>query len=172
MPRPFLLVLLFSLLSTLTGCAQDLGWASVTRAIRAQYPGVEPISTDTLAARLRGRAAERPVLLDVRKEAEYRVSHLRGARRIDPDAEDFSVLEDLDETTPIVTYCSVGYRSAALAERLEEAGFTNVVNLEGSIFAWANEGRPVYRGDRRVRAVHPYDSVWGRLLNEELRAYE
>ena len=71
----------------------------------------------------------------------------------------------------IVTYCSVGYRSAGVAQRLRAAGFTQVYNLEGSLFRWANEGRPLYRGDTLVHQVHPYDRVWGTLLKEELRAY-
>ena len=48
-------------------------------------------------------------------------------------------------------------------------GYTEVYNLEGSIFAWANEGRPVYRGKERVQVVHPYDKIWGRLLKKSLR---
>ena len=57
-----------------------------------------------------------------------------------------------------------------MAQRLSEAGFTNVVNLEGSIFEWANQGHPVYREDRAVALVHPYDAVWGLLLKKDLRA--
>jgi hypothetical protein len=71
---------------------------------------------------------------------------------------------------PIVTYCSVGYRSGAFAERLRSAGFTNVVNLEGSIFRWANEGRPLFRSARPVTEVHPYNRTWGLLLKEDRRA--
>lgn len=69
-------------------------------------------------------------------------------------------------------YCSVGYRSAGVTQRLREAGFTNVSNLQGSIFRWANEGRPVYRDRRRVQAVHPFDARWGQLLTDSLHAYE
>ena len=44
----------------------------------------------------------------------------------------------------------------------------NVFNLEGSLFKWANEGRPVYRGSERVQEVHPFDEDWGELLDESL----
>jgi hypothetical protein len=71
---------------------------------------------------------------------------------------------------PIVAYCAVGWRSSALAERLKAQGYTNVSNLEGSIFAWANEGRPVYQGEQPAARVHPVSEKWGRLLKEELRA--
>ena len=55
--------------------------------------------------------------------------------------------------------------AAELARRLDELGYKQVRNLEGSLFEWANEGRPLYSGDRRVQKVHPYDSDWGPLLD-------
>ena len=69
----------------------------------------------------------------------------------------------------MVVYCSVGYRSAELARKLTARGHANVANLEGSLFAWANEGRPVYAGTRLADRVHPYDAAWGSLLKPELR---
>ena len=69
-----------------------------------------------------------------------------------------------------MTYCAVGYKSGALATKLREAGFTNVRNLEGSIFQWANRRRPLVREDQPVTTVHPYSSLWGRLLIDEVRA--
>lgn len=44
---------------------------------------------------------------------------------------------------------------------MQQSGFSNVYNLDGSIFAWANEGRPVYRGDKQVDEVHPYNQSGG-----------
>ena len=49
-----------------------------------------------------------------------------------------------------MTYCAVGYRSAEMATQLRAAGFTNVRNLEGSIFQWANEHRPLVHGEQPV----------------------
>jgi hypothetical protein len=43
-----------------------------------------------------------------------------------------------------------------------------VQNLEGSIFRWANEGRPVYADGMQVDRVHPFDDSWGKLLKEDL----
>lgn len=170
MRKLFLAPLLLLLMTPQLGCGQAPSWSMLKQTIRATYPSVRHVSTDSLAAWLAGPSPA-PLLLDVRAEDEFAVSHLPDARRLDPDTHDFSALQDLSPDTPMVTYCSVGYRSAALAERLAEAGFTNVVNLEGSIFMWANEGRPVYRAGRAVGQVHPYDAVWGRLLKKELHAY-
>lgn len=46
-----------------------------------------------------------------------------------------------------------------------------VYNLEGSIFKWANEGRPlVDPTGNTAKLCHPYSAVWGKLLNKELRS--
>ncbi|MDQ6622594.1 MAG: rhodanese-like domain-containing protein [Verrucomicrobiota bacterium] len=149
-------------------CAQGLGWSFVNWKVRHDFPGVHRIEPAELAAWLNDRERAQPVLLDVRTRAEFEVSHLHGARWIDPNASAASV--ELPKDEPIVTYCSVGYRSGAFAKKLQEAGFTQVENMSGSIFQWANEGRPVERDGRRVEKVHPYNKVWGKLLKPELRA--
>ena len=134
-------------------------WPAIKARIAKEFPNVKSIGTAELA-----KVQPKPVLLDVRTAAEFDVSHLAGARRMDPEAAAASVT--LPKNTPIVTYCSVGYRSAKFAQRLQEAGFTNVRNLEGSIFQWANEGRPIEPSAK----VHPYNKRWGALLNPPLRA--
>lgn len=152
----------------LGGCSRDTAWSGVLGAIEARYPDVPRVTTDSLAAWLEADSVAQPILLDTRSPDEFAVSHLKGALRVDPDAQTFLTLDTLDRQTPIVAYCSVGYRSSDVASRLRSAGFTNVHNLRGSIFLWANEGRPVYRGDKRVDVVHPYNAAWGRLLREDL----
>ncbi len=143
------------------------GLRAVEAAVREKFPSVPLVSTDELA---REMADERTILLlDVRTPEEFAVSRLRGARRIDPDAEPGEI-PFLPEDADIVTYCSVGYRSAKMAARLRAAGYLHVRNLEGSIFRWANEGRPLYRGNQLARKVHPYNAVWGRLLDPWRRA--
>lgn len=76
-------------------------------------------------------------------------------------------LTDIKPDRPIVVYCSVGYRSSILARKLQDKGFTNVYNLEGSIFKWANEGRPLVQGKVTVHKVHPYNAHWGHLLERK-----
>ena len=142
---------------------------SLEPLISVRFPKVQWVDTTTLADWLAAEPADAPLLLDVRRADEFAVSHLQGARRVDPDR---SAIERLELPTGrrIVLYCSVGYRSGAVAERLEDAGYEDVYNLEGGIFAWANEGRPVFHGDTPAGVVHPYDAAWGILLRKDLRA--
>lgn len=158
------------LLTLHLGCSDSLTWRAVDQMISSTFPDVSTITTDSLAARLSDSTAVRPILLDARSADEYAVSHLPEALRIDPTAETFPQLDSLSRGRPLVVYCSVGYRSARVASRLQSQGFTNVANLKGSIFRWANEGHVVVRDGRPVSAVHPYDNKWGRLLDEDLHA--
>ncbi len=151
-------------------CAQDLAWPAVKKLVRSNFPSVAQLSTDSLAAYLATPEADL-LLLDVREAEEYAVSHLPGAVRIDPGRTNLADFDSLAKDKPVVLYCSVGYRSSEMAQRFQEAGFTNVASLDGSIFQWANEDRPVYRDGAEVRQVHPFDKTWGLLLKKPLRAY-
>lgn len=147
----------------------------IKERIRQDFPDVRSIGTDALHHRLQSGAM--PLLLDVRRVEEYQVSRIPGALRLDPTA----TARDLDDPSSpvhriakdreIVVYCSVGYRSARLARRLSEAGFTRVKNLEGSIFEWAQKGYPLRQGDLKVFRVHPYSRAWAYLVPEPLRAF-
>mgnify|MGYP002787275123 FL=1 len=154
-------------LSIIVRSPMNLVWAGLKQWIHWQFPRVATISVAELADWL-NQEGSHPLLLDTRPEVEFAVSHLPGAQRIDPQTQEFDRFQALPHDTPIVTYCSVGYRSARVADRLQTAGFTRVRNLEGSIFEWANTDHPVYQGDRRVHQVHPYDKLWGLLLNPDL----
>lgn len=149
---------------------RSIDWYLLKKSLKHRFPKVEWISTRELADWLADKRRPAPLLLDVRTPEEWNVSHLPGARRVDPSAPVENVITGVSKETPIVTYCAVGYRSGDLATRLRAAGFTNVRNLEGSIFEWANEHRPLVRDDQRVSTVHPYNALWGRLLTDDVRA--
>ena len=134
---------------------------------RSKFPDVRQMSTEGLARLLTNSPP--PLLVDVRSEDEFRVSHLRNAVHTESVAE---VKRLAGGGSPVVVYCAVGYRASLFARKLQKAGLTNVWNLEGSIFQWVNEDRPVYQGDRRVQRVHPYDRKWGQLLKADYRSKE
>lgn len=152
-------------------CAPD--WDGTRALVRRNFPDVRQISTADLAAELAG--PQPPVLLDTRAAEEFAVSSLPGARHLDPNLADpalAAALKDLPKDTPLVLFCSVGYRSAATARRLSRLGYTHVANLEGSVFQWAIESRTLIAPATGLpaTAVHPYDRYWGQLLPAHLRA--
>ncbi len=136
------------------------------------HPEVAQVTTDQLAAMLSATAP--PILIDARSRNEYQVSHLPGAVWVDASRPPAAALSAALGAAPspqaqIVVYCSVGVRSTRYAARLIDSGYVNSANLRGSIFRWANEGRPVVRDGAAVSDVHPYNATWGRLLRSDLR---
>lgn len=141
------------------------------QVIAYKFPGIQWISPAELAQWLENPTKPQPVVLDARSQAEYAVSHLNGSDRIDPDFPGLEKLAGISRSQPIVVYCSIGYRSAAVVKQLEQAGFTQVQNLEGSLFQWVNEGHSVFQGEHLVQGVHPYDPIWGKLLKPQHRTH-
>lgn len=105
-------------------------------------------------------AGRRVALYDVRTREEYRVSHLPGAVRVDPDAGSLPPVPAGAEV--VVTYCSLGFRSSALAARAPDPEAAPPRrDLDGGIFAWAHEALPlVDAAGRRTRRVHPFGGLW------------
>jgi rhodanese-related sulfurtransferase len=137
--------------------------------LRKKFPDVRTISTAELAGL---DVSARPLLLDAREENEFAVSHLPGARRAEKDFATQLKRLGVSKERPIVVYCSVGYRSALLAQKLSKAGFSHVQNLEGSIFAWANEGRPLVNANGTTSGAHPFNILWGRYLDKSKWRWE
>ncbi|WP_018478542.1 rhodanese-like domain-containing protein [Pontibacter roseus] len=113
-----------------------------------------------------------PVLLDTRSEKEYHVSHLTGAKLVNYDNFDLAQLKDVPKDTPIVVYCSVGYRSEKIGERLQQAGYSRVQNLYGGLFEWVNQGHPVYNQQGKTNQVHAYSKSWGVWLRKGEKVYD
>lgn len=108
------------------------------------------------------------LILDARERDEYSVSHLEGAIYLGYENVDFSQLDGVDKDTPIVVYCSIGVRSENIGAQLLEQGFTNVQNLYGSIFEWANKGYPIVdNAGYPTKNIHGYSWVWGKWMTNK-----
>jgi len=154
----------------MSGCSRNqeaLTWAEVIRDIRDKYPDVIQLRTDELYSWLTDSRSEPIILIDARAKEEFHVSNITGAINIPYDKDSLKHFTCINPDSPIVVYCSVGYRSSILARKLQNMGFTKVYNLEGSIFKWANEGRPLVQNKVTVRKVHPYNAHWGNLLEKK-----
>ena len=107
------------------------------------------------------------VLLDAREKEEYNVSHIEDARFIGYKDFDDSRLEGVTKDAKIVLYCSVGYRSEKIGEKLQKLGYNNVYNLYGSIFEWVNQGNKVVDKDGNVtQKIHTYNRNWSQWVDE------
>ena len=84
-------------------------------------------------------------VLDVRTKSEYASGHVPGAHQLHAGRVLWS-LDELPKDRPLVTHCQSGARNAAVASALREAGFGNVLELEGSYNAWREAGKPTSEG--------------------------
>ena len=95
---------------------------------------MQKITPAELKKRLDG--SKNRVLLDVREPWEFSICKIEGAINIKmSDSE--KLLNDLNLKDEIVAICHHGMRSFQVCEFLESNGFTNVINLDGGIDAWA-----------------------------------
>ncbi|HEX9781243.1 MAG TPA: rhodanese-like domain-containing protein [Opitutaceae bacterium] len=145
-----------------------LDWPEVQARIERRFPDIRQIDTAELAAWLADGARVQPVFIDARARQEFEVSHLPGAMHAEGTDEVLRLLRGVPEDRPVVVYCSVGWRSAVVTDAVRQRGKANIWNLRGSIFQWANEGRPLEREGAPTHVVHPYDREWGVLLSREL----
>jgi rhodanese-related sulfurtransferase len=113
------------------------------------------------------------VILDTREKSEFEVSHVRGAIWVGYDDFEIRRISHLPKVSRILLYCSVGYRSEKVAEKLRIAGYRNVTNMVGGIFAWVNSGRRVVDSKGApTRRVHGYSRAWGVWVNQGTVVYE
>ena len=81
-------------------------------------------------------------------------------------------IKEIAKDAKIVTYCSVGYRSERIGEKLQKAGFTDVSNLKGSIFKWVNEGNALEDKDGNTTdKVHGFNKDWGKWVKGDKAVY-
>jgi len=83
-------------------------------------------------------------LLDVREDHEWDAAHAAGAEHfgkgiIERDIETAAP----DKATELILYCGGGYRSALVADVLQQMGYTNVYSMAGGWKAWKDSGAPV-----------------------------
>jgi rhodanese-related sulfurtransferase len=103
--------------------------------------GFTMISVGDLKARL--DAGDQLLVLDVRTPEEYaQDGHIAGSTLI-PLQELPQRMGDLEKDEPIACFCRSGNRSRTACEQLAQAGFTNLVNVDGGIGAWTAAGYPV-----------------------------
>ena len=104
-------------------------------------PRVEVISVQEMKEILKEESVQ---LIDVRTRNEYATNHIKNAKNIVYQGDDWEdQVAKLDKEKPVYVYCQKGGRSAKCASLLEKAGFEKVYDLNGGISQWIAEGNAV-----------------------------
>ena len=97
-------------------------------------------------------AGKEPLLLDVREPSEFFVLHIPGAINVPRGVLEQSCEWGFDETVPllaaghqldIVVICRSGYRSALVADVMQQMGYTGVVSLKTGMRGWNDFEHPL-----------------------------
>ncbi|WP_125100760.1 rhodanese-like domain-containing protein [Leucobacter chromiireducens] len=108
-----------------------LGLAACTSAPNTAGANTIEVGEDTL-------------IIDVRTSAEYAAGHIDGAKLLDFNGGDLAAaIPNLDPDTEYLIYCRSGNRSGQAIALMEQAGFTNLTNLESLEQAAQTTGLPI-----------------------------
>ena len=120
-----LLLTIFAVLLLLTGCGAE------------DAPTYRQVSSDEAAAMMASESDY--LILDVRTREEYEQGHIPGAVCVPNESigsGELSALPRKDQL--ILVYCRSGNRSKQAAQKLADAGYTNIVEF-GGILSWTGE---------------------------------
>ena len=120
-----LLLTIFAVLLLLTGCGAE------------DAPTYRQVSSDEAAAMMASESGY--LILDVRTRAEYEQGHIPGAVCVPNETigtDDIPALPDKSQL--ILVYCRSGNRSKQAAQKLADAGYTNIVEF-GGILSWTGD---------------------------------
>ena len=145
----------------------------IAKYLRRQFPTVQNITVADLKQKIDNE--DDILIIDTRTEEEYNVSFIPNAKLLSYKSEKTEIAEflqqnEVERREAVVCYCSLGYRSSVLAEKIRavrpdlEDLQVEVYNLEGSIFQWVNSNLGVSNpsGDT-VHCAHPFSYMWGIL---------
>lgn len=96
-------------------------------------------------------------LIDVRTPAEFEEVHAVDAipaplDRLDPAR--LSIELGIGKDDPVYMICKMGGRSRKACDQFSNAGFSNVINVDGGTDAWVAANLPVVRGEHKAFAIN------------------
>ena len=127
----------------LLGLAIGSGIALLWPMLNRSAGGVTNINS-TEAVVLMNRS--KPLILDVRDEAEFAAGHIQGAKNI-PVAELAARMKEIVKfkDKPVLVHCQKGMRAKAACSILKAQQFSQLNNLQGGLDAWIEAKMPLIK---------------------------
>jgi rhodanese-related sulfurtransferase len=83
-------------------------------------------------------------LIDVREDHEWEAAHAANAEHLGKGIIERDIETQVpDKDTELILYCGGGYRSALVADTLQQMSYTNVWSMAGGWKAWKDSGAPI-----------------------------
>jgi rhodanese-related sulfurtransferase len=88
--------------------------------------------------------ADGHVLIDTREDHEWTAGHAAGAIHLSKGVIERDIESEVpDKATTMVLYCGGGFRSALVADALQQMGYKNAISLDGGWRAWNAANLPI-----------------------------
>jgi rhodanese-related sulfurtransferase len=115
------------------------GFLKLVNAAKARVKEID------LAAYLKLRESGDPhMLVDTREESEWAAGHVAGAIHLGKGIIERDIEGKVpDKDTKLVLYCGGGFRSALVADNLQQMGYTQAISLDGGWRALKDSGLPL-----------------------------
>ena len=128
-------------------------WRELYQEVVETFPDVPTLT----ASDAKGLIADKSVVfLDVRSPEERKISLIPGAISL----EAFLARSEDYQNKKIITYCTIGYRSAMQTRALRSKGF-EAYNLEGSLLSWISDNGPLVTPEGgSTKRLHVFGSKW------------
>lgn len=112
---------------------------TITLSCTEKHQGeIKLVTPDEMHSLIESRDVQ---LIDVRTAGEYQTGFIENAQNIDFNSPTFDEdVSKLDKTKPVILYCKSGVRSAKCSQKLLDAGFIQIYELEGGITQWQFKG--------------------------------
>lgn len=89
-----------------------------------------------------------PVLVDVREAHERESGYLPGSIGLSKGVLERDIEQKIpNKSTPIIFFCSGGFRSILAADNVQKMGYTHVASMAGGGRAWVEQGLPMEVGE-------------------------
>ncbi|MCC9602997.1 rhodanese-like domain-containing protein [Stieleria sp. JC731] len=138
---------------------------------------MQTIDVQELAEKRKNEEIE---LVDVRTPVEYRTVHVEGAKNVPLDSlspAEYMQSRNGSSGKPLYVICQSGGRSAKGVKKFADAGYDDVVSVDGGTKAWEQAGLPVVRGkkmmslERQVRIAAGFLVLVGVILALTVHEY-
>lgn len=89
-------------------------------------------------------SSEPHILVDTREESEWNAGHVKGSMHLSKGIIERDIETKVpDKSTKLVLYCGGGFRSALVADNLQQMGYSSAISLDGGWRALKESGLPL-----------------------------
>src|SRR5215467_112982 len=89
-------------------------------------------------------SADPHILVDTREDGEFAAGHVKGAVHLSKGIIERDIETKVpDKSAKLILYCGGGFRSALVADNLQQMGYRNAISLDGGWRALKESGLPL-----------------------------